>query len=79
MRLYLAGFIIYPVILVPAGFVYLLTSGKSFKREKHKQAKEFGRFGAIAVEPICKIRNCLSAVKINLRLISEQLDENDSR
>ena len=79
MHPYLVAFIICLVISGLVACYCLIESKKRFNQEKRKQAKEFEQLNKLAGELAHEIKNPLSTIKVNLQLISEQLDESAFR
>ena len=78
MQQFICGFVLALLVVVPA--VWLIIRKKLSKIQKNtdshlKQFEELGKLtGAIAHE----IKNPLSTIKVNLKLVSEELEDSDS-
>ena len=75
MRQFIAGFVIALLAIVPTVAMFLRTKNRGDKRNSLKELEELGKLtGGLAHE----IKNPLSTIKVNLKLIAEELESPDS-
>jgi signal transduction histidine kinase len=78
MQQLLIGFVVGLLVLAPALILFLRKKGFEIRRSRNKHLKEFENLSKLTGELAHEIKNPLSTIKINLKLVDEALKELDS-
>ena len=78
MQQFVAGLVVALLVVVPIAVLFLCKKGSKIDGSKNEHLKQLENLSKLTGELAHEIKNPLSTIKINLKLVSEELEDSNS-
>jgi len=78
MQQFVAGLVVALLVVVPIAILFLRKKGSKISGSKNEHLKQLENLSKLTGELAHEIKNPLSTIKINLKLVSEELEDSNS-